>query len=141
MISLFNIFFIKNSDFMHVNLSRLVKQLECTRPKNQPFSWYRRSHLCFHPFFIAQTHLPRIAEDTDVAKREVSTVATLSVVRTSTVSLSVSQSLKLSKLIKRKVRQDFQSKTTSVKYYSEAVSEIWVIAANYNIDPSFKVYF
>lgn len=68
-----------------------------------------------------------------MAKREVSTVATLSVVRTSTVSLSVSQSLKLSKLIKRKVRQDFQSKITAVKYYSEAVSEVWVIAANYNI--------
>lgn len=51
-----------------------------------------------------------MAENTDVAKRDVSTVATLSVVRTSTVSLSVSQSLKLSKLIKRKVRQVFESK-------------------------------
>ena len=63
-----------------------------TRTRDQPFCQYRRSHVSRLVFtcVIVQNHLSGVAVDTDVATRKMSNVATLSVVRSSAVSLNVS---------------------------------------------------
>ena len=81
----------------------------------------------YHVFtlVIVQNHLSVVAVDTDVARRKMSTVATFSVVRSSTVSLRVSLYLVKEE---ESVRRPFQFKLT-VKYtlnFNYFVSK-WVI--------------
>lgn len=78
-----------------------------------------------------QNHLSVVAVDTDVARRKMSTVATFSVVRSSTVSLRVSLYLVKEE---ESVRRPFQFKFT-VKYtlnFNYFVSK-WVIFFNAHV--------